>query len=205
VSSLYSTLDLSRVCALVVDGLTECGKSWIAAHPASRGYGEIAAGWFVAPYFDLAQGFTETSEPQYQPFQNLSRTEPALMFNGVNNRMVTVVFHLMAEDAQYNMQALKEAVAWLSDLNQPSYSASGTRYAPPKLQVLIGNVFRMTCITEQVSIRYVGPWSNNPSGEAYPHGIDVSLSFCAVPEAFQNYAGGANGERPYRRTEAYSG
>jgi len=197
----FSTATLSRACMLSVDSLTECGRVWLEAHRLPRSYGFLP-GYFVAPYFDLAQGFSERSDPQYQPFHSLTRTEPALQFNGVAPNVITVIFHLMAESVQYNLTALREAAAWLSDLNQPSYSVSGKRYAPPKVRVLVGNVFNMDCVVEQVALRYVGPWSNNPDGDPYPHGIDVSLTFVTVPSAFQNFAGGADGEAPSFRTGA---
>jgi hypothetical protein len=114
-----------------------------------------------------------------------------LRFIGVEGTTFTVVAHLVAEDATYDDLAVRRAVSWLAELNQPTNTPDGRgRYAPPPLVVFIGGVLYTSAVAENVTIRWHGPWSltSDLGSSPVPLGADVSIGFSAVPESFFGFA-----------------
>jgi len=185
---------LPTVVTLLVDATSVCSRRWIEVHAAYTcayvNNGPLGA-VFIAPYYDAAQSLDDPGSAHYKPFPNIVRPEPTLRYLGAANRNMSLTFHLRAEDAIYDVSSLRRGVAWLSDLNQCTYSEDlQVRYAPPMVEVALGSVFQSKCVVDQVSIRWVGPWSGSPDmAFPEPHGAEVTLGLVSTPEAYQPYGG----------------
>ena len=199
---------LPTVVTIFVGPTCECSRRWIEAH-ASYACAYVNNSFFGAafhaPYYDAAQSLEDPGTARYKPFPNIVRPEPALLYIGSANRNMSLTFYLRAEDPRYDVSSLRKGVAWLSDLNQCTYSEDlQVRYAPPLVEVSIGSVFEAKCVIDQVTIRWVGPWSGS-SEMAFPepHGAEVTLGLVATPLAYQPYGGwdyGVGLGSPNRRT-----
>lgn len=186
VTSLPDAPDV--VFSLAVSPEYECGRRWLSAHVDDDVY--VTAGRFSTPYCDVSTGFHLNSAPIYRPYPTLNRDEPSLRFMGVEGTSFNVNVHLVAEDEQYSIRALRGAVQWLTDLNQPTTTTDGRgRYAPPPLIVNIGGVFRTLAVAEGVVVHWGGSWSVSSPGEngPVPLMVTVSLAFHAIPQFFANF------------------
>lgn len=140
--------------------------------------------FFLNPYYDLIDGFSESAQPSYATISVIGRQEGYKFFQGVSNRAIRLRIPIRAQELAGKplttvlQEQVHEKVMWLEATKYPIKS-NQIKYAPPTLFLLMTGIGSFRVITTQANITWEEPLHPET---LQPYGATVDCEFTCVSE-----------------------